>query len=113
MRLDARLPHRLVPDRLRPAEEACAHVVLAPERLHHLDPDDRLVGRLGEVALLLLHEPGDGEEPVCEEKVRTAIGGSASAEKSASRAFTFSRTIAAATIIIALWTPCTTPQPMK
>ena len=68
MRLDARLPHRLVPDRLRPAEEACAHVVLAPERLHHLDPDDRLVGRLGEVALLLLHEPGDGEEPVCEEE---------------------------------------------
>ena len=45
--------------------------------------------------------------------VSTAIAGMASAEKSVRRAFTFRSTIAAAVIIIALWIPCTTPQPMK
>jgi hypothetical protein len=46
-----------VPDRLRASEEAGPHVVLAPESLHHLDPDDGLVRRLGEVALPRLDEP--------------------------------------------------------
>ena len=64
--LDACLPHRLVPHRFGPAEEAGAHVLLAAERLHHLDPDDRLVGRLGQVALLRLDESRDREEPVRE-----------------------------------------------
>ena len=68
VRLDRRRPHRLVPDRLGAAEEARPHVVLAAERLHHLDPDDRLVGGLGEVALPRLHEPRDREEPVREDE---------------------------------------------
>ena len=41
--------------RLRLAGEARLHVVLAPECLHHLDPDDGLVRRLGDVGLQLLH----------------------------------------------------------
>ena len=65
--LDRRLPHRLVPHSLGPPEEARPHVVLAAERLHHLDPDDGLVRGLGEVALLRLHEPRDREEAVGEE----------------------------------------------
>ena len=40
---------------LRLVAEAVAHVVLAAEGLHHLDPDDALVRRLGHVALPLLH----------------------------------------------------------
>ena len=62
VRLDRRLPHRLVPHGLGAAEEARAHVVLAAEGLHHLDPDDGLVGRLGQIALAHLDEPGDREE---------------------------------------------------
>ena len=54
-RLDAGLAQHGVAHRLGLAAEALAHVVLAAERLHHLDPDDRLVGRLGHVALPLLH----------------------------------------------------------
>ncbi len=56
-RLDARLADHRVAHRLGLAAEAAAHVVLAAERLHHLDPDDGLVGRLGDVALALLHLP--------------------------------------------------------
>ena len=56
VRLDGRLPHRLVPHRLGPPEEARPHVVLAAERLHHLDPDDGLVRGLGQMPLLRLHE---------------------------------------------------------
>ena len=54
-----------------------------------------------------------GKSRCANTNVSTAIAGITSAEKSASRAFTLRSTIAAATIIIALWTPCTTPQPMK
>ena len=54
-------------DGLRTAREAVAHVVLAAERLHHLDADDRLVRRLGQVPLLALHLARDREHPVCEE----------------------------------------------
>ena len=54
-----------------------------------------------------------GKSRCAKNQVRTAIAGIASAEKSASRAFTVRSTIAAATIIIALWIPWTTPQPMK
>ena len=54
-RLDARLAQHRVAHRLGAAAEAVAHVVLAAERLHHLDPDDRLVGGLGDVALALLY----------------------------------------------------------
>ena len=68
VRLDRRRTHRLVADRLRAAEEARPHVVLAAERLHHLDPDDRLVRRLGEVALPRLDEPRDREQPVREDE---------------------------------------------
>ena len=57
VRLDGRLAHRLVAHRLGPAEEARADVLLASERLHHLDPDHGLVRRLGQIALLRLHEP--------------------------------------------------------
>ena len=67
VRLDRRLPHGLVPHGLGPSEEARPHVLLAAERLHHLDPDDGLVRRLGQVALLRLHEARDREEAVREE----------------------------------------------
>ena len=53
--LDARLAQHAVAHRLRLAGEARLHVVLAPERLHHLDADDGLVRRLGDVGLQLLH----------------------------------------------------------
>ena len=48
--LDARLPQHAVAHRARLPAEARAHVVLAAESLHHLDPDDGLVSRLGHVA---------------------------------------------------------------
>ena len=79
MRLDRGGAHRLVPDRFGPPEEPRPHVVLAPERLHHLDPDDRLVRRLGEVPLPRLHEPEIGKSRCAKMKVRIAIGGIASA----------------------------------
>ena len=66
-RLDRRLAHRLVANRLGADVEAVADVVLAPERLHHLDADDRLVGRLRQVPLLLLHLPRDGEDAAGED----------------------------------------------
>ena len=45
-RLDAGLAQHAVAHELGLLREACLHVVLAAEGLHHLDPDDRLVGRL-------------------------------------------------------------------
>ena len=66
-RLDRRLPHRLLPHGLGAVGEAVADVVLAAERLHHLDPDDHLVRGLGQVALLALHLAGDREDAVREE----------------------------------------------
>ncbi len=56
-RLDACLSEHGVPHRLGFAAEAVADVVLAAERLDHLDADYGLVGRLGDVALPLLHLP--------------------------------------------------------
>ena len=53
--LDACLAEHAVADGFGLAVEAALHVVLAAERLHHLDPDDRLVGGLGHVGLQLLH----------------------------------------------------------
>ena len=54
-----------------------------------------------------------GKSRCAKTQVRTAIAGIASAEKSASRAFTVRSTTPAAMIIIALCIPWTTPQPMK
>ena len=65
--LDRRLPHRLVSHRVRAVPEAVANVVLATERLHHLDPDDGLVRRLGEMSLLALDLAGDREHSMREE----------------------------------------------
>ncbi len=53
-RLDAGLAQDAVPHRFRLVREALLHVVLAPECLHHLDPDNRLVRGLGDVRLQLL-----------------------------------------------------------
>ena len=53
--LDARLPQHSVADGFGLGAEARLDVVLAAERLHHLDPDHRLVGGLGHVGLELLH----------------------------------------------------------
>ena len=64
--LDAGLAHDHVAHPGRLAAEALAHVVLAPERLHHLDADDRLVGRLGHVALGRLHVARDRHHEVGE-----------------------------------------------
>ena len=57
--LDARLLEHGVADGLGLAAEASAHVLLAAERLHHLDADDGLVGRLGHVAFARLHLAGE------------------------------------------------------
>jgi hypothetical protein len=54
-RLDARLAEHGVAHALGLAAEPAAHIRLAAECLHHLDPDDSLVGGLGHVALPLLH----------------------------------------------------------
>ena len=55
LRLDAGLVERGRADALGPLAEPLAHVVLATEGLHHLDPDDGLVRGLGHVALPRLH----------------------------------------------------------
>ena len=47
--------------------EAVAHIVFAPESLDHLDADDGLVRRLGQVPLALLHLARDGEDAMREE----------------------------------------------
>ena len=65
-RLDARLVERGGADALGPVAEALAHVVLAAERLHHLDSDDGLVGGLGHVALPRLHPARDRRDPAPE-----------------------------------------------
>ena len=65
-RLDAGLAQHRVADRLRLVAEAPAHLGLAAERLHHLDADDRLVGRLGHVALALLHLARERRDPARE-----------------------------------------------
>ena len=62
LRLDARLAERRGADSLGPVAEAPAHVVLAAEGLHHLDPDDGLVRRLRHVALPGLHLARDGRD---------------------------------------------------
>ena len=54
-----------------------------------------------------------GKSRCAKYQARTAIAGIAATEISASRAFTTTSTITAATIISALWTPWMTPQPMK
>ena len=54
-----------------------------------------------------------GKRRCAKYQVSTPTAGIATAETSASRAFTISSTIAEAVIIIALWIPWTTPQPMK
>ena len=75
--------------RLGPRAEPVAHVVLAAERLHHLDPDDGLVGGLGDVALALLHLARDRHHPVGEAATRGARSAAVeSMAKSASRRLT-------------------------
>ena len=74
-RLDAGLPHRLVAYRAGAQAEAVAHVVLAAERLHHLDADDGLVGRLRDVGLALLHHARDRRHQVREAPRQVGDGG--------------------------------------
>ena len=64
--LDAGLVERGGADALGPVAETLAHVVLAAEGLHHLDPDDGLVGGLGDVALPRLHPARDGRDEMSE-----------------------------------------------
>ena len=64
--LDAGLAERCGADALRPVAEAVANVVLPAERLHHLDPDDCLVGRLGHVSLPRLHLARDRRDAMPE-----------------------------------------------
>ena len=78
-RLDAGLVERGGADALGLVAEALAHVVLAAERLHHLDPDDRFVRRLGHIALPLLHLARDRRHPVRERSATKPIGGSEAA----------------------------------
>ena len=94
--------------------EARLHVVLAAERLHHLDADNRLVGRLGDVRLQLLDLPRDRHHAAAEvvgqdrdERHRRSSAITAS--------FTFTRnsTIEMPQIIISDCKPCVVPQPMK
>ena len=80
VRLDARLVERGGADCLGPVAEALADVVLAAERLHHLDPDDRLVGGLGHVALARLHLGARSARPGARSgSASTVIGGIATA----------------------------------
>ena len=65
-RLDAGLVERGGADSFGPFAEALAHLVLAAERLHHLDPDDGLVGGLGHVPLPRLHPARDGRDATSE-----------------------------------------------
>ena len=84
-RLDARLAQRRrrAPPRPGPAKRV-AHVVLAAERLHHLDPDDGLVGRLGDVALLRAAPRARSARRGARRRTsRTAIGGIATARRTA------------------------------
>ena len=61
-RLDAGLAQHRAAHRLGPVAEASAHVLLAAERLHHLDADDRLVRGLGHIAFPLLHLARQGRD---------------------------------------------------
>ena len=65
-RLDAGLAQRARAHALGPLAEALPHLGLAPERLHHLHADDRLVGGLGEVGLALLHDARERRHEPCE-----------------------------------------------
>ena len=113
-RLDARLTHRLRAHRLGAAREPLSDVVLAPEGLHHLDPDDGLVGRLRQVPLLRLHDARDREHLVGEDvRQHGDRRHREGCDRGSRRAFTETSTIAAPTSIIMLWIACTTPQPMK
>ena len=76
-RLDPSLAQHAVADSLGLGREAGLHVVLAAERLHHLDPDDGLVGRFGHVCLQLLdltrdrdHLPTEGEREQADQRHR-------------------------------------------
>ena len=66
LRLDAGLADHDVAHGLRLVAEPPAHVVLATERLHHLDAHHRLVRGLGDVALARLHLPRDRHHQVGE-----------------------------------------------
>jgi hypothetical protein len=77
--------------------EAVADVVFAAERLHHLDPDDRLVGGLGQVPLAPLHLARDREHAVREQVREDRDGGIASAAVNASTGFTSASTMPAPT----------------
>jgi hypothetical protein len=66
LRFDRGLVERGGTDAFGPLPEALAHVVLAAEGLHHLDPDDRFVGRLGDISLPRLHAARDRRDPVPE-----------------------------------------------
>ena len=57
------------------AVEARAHGVLAPEGLHHLDADHRLLGRLGDVGLALADRARDRRHAVGEAERKYAISG--------------------------------------
>ena len=74
-RLDARLLQHPVPHGARTHAEAVAHVLLATERLHHLDADDCLVRRLGEVSLALLDDARDRRHLVREAPGQVRDGG--------------------------------------
>ena len=77
-----RRPGRARPaDALGPLAEPFAHVVLAAEGLHHLDPDDGLVRGLGHVALARLHPARDRGDPPPEAVRHVPIGGSDTADR--------------------------------
>ena len=66
LRLDARLAKGCRANALGPVAETPAHIVLTAEGLHHLDPDDGLVRRLGHVALARLHLARDRRDAMSE-----------------------------------------------
>ena len=112
--LDPRLAQDAVAHGARLDAEARAHVVLAAERLHHLDSDDRLVRGLGHVRLELLHEARDRHHLLRERPTSSRpTSGIASSATSASFALTSTSTTATPMIIISDCAPCTIPQPMK
>ena len=111
--LDARLAQHAVAHSFRLAGKARLHVVLAAERLHHLDPDDRLVGRFGDVCLQLLHLTRDRHDLAAEREREQPDGRHRDSAISASFTLTRQRTTAIPKIIISDWMPWVSPQPMK
>jgi len=109
-RLDARLAQNAVAHRFGLAREPRLNVVLAAERLHHLDPDDRLVGCLGHIRFNCCTWRETGITRRAKENASKKTAGIDTSAIAASFTFTRNRTTAIPTIIITDWIPWVMPS---